>query len=81
MASDLAALLPTWGTVTTAVLAFAAGATAPTYYAQERMRGFGRSIANRIPYTPPPGMSEQQALEAAQEAAEGVDAAGDDGDA
>jgi len=52
------------------LVAFLAGATAPTYYAQERLRGFGRAVFDRLPYTAPPGMNEEQALAAALESAE-----------
>lgn len=44
---------------------FAAGAMCPTYYAQERFRGFGRAVVSRLPYQPPPGMEEEAALEEA----------------
>lgn len=63
-------LLPSTGAVALFVLAFLAGAACPTYYAQERLRGFGRAIVDRLPYVPPPGMEEQQALRAAMESAE-----------
>jgi hypothetical protein len=52
------------------LVAFLAGATAPTYYAQERLRGFGRAMFDRLPYRAPPGMDEEQALLAALESAE-----------
>jgi len=52
------------------LVAFLGGATAPTYYAQERLRGFGRSVFDTLPYQPPPGMNEEQALAAALESAE-----------
>lgn len=57
-------------TLAGAVLAFLAGATCPTYYATERFRGFGRTVLARLPYRAPPGMSEEEALEAALESAE-----------
>ncbi|MFT4921059.1 MAG: hypothetical protein ACI8XM_000252 [Haloarculaceae archaeon] len=53
--------------VSVVVVAFIAGATAPTYYAQERLRGFGRSVASRLPYKPPAGMDEDEAMLAASE--------------
>jgi len=52
------------------VLAFLGGSLCPTYYAQERLRGFGRAVFDRLPYRPPPGMEEEQALRAALESAE-----------
>ncbi|MFU1780719.1 hypothetical protein ACM16X_04995 [Haloarcula japonica] len=66
----LTGLLPSASAVAGFVLAFLAGAACPTYYAQERLRGFGRALIDRLPYVPPPGMDEQQALEAAAESAE-----------
>jgi len=64
-------------TLVVAVLAFLAGATAPTYYAQERMRGFGRWMLGRLPYESPPGQSEEEALQEAQAAADGPEAEDD----
>lgn len=56
-------------TIAAVVLAFLAGATAPTYYAQERLRGFGRAMASRLPYQPPPGTEEQEAMKQATDEA------------
>ncbi|WP_435348994.1 hypothetical protein [Haloarchaeobius sp. HRN-SO-5] len=63
MAVELPTVAPE--VVSAIVLAFIAGATVPTYYAQERLRGFGRVMASKLPYEPPPGKSEQEALEEA----------------
>jgi len=52
------------------LVAFQAGAACPAYYARERLRGFGRAIFDRLPYRPPPGLDEEQAL---REAAEDAD--------
>ncbi|MCT9095285.1 hypothetical protein [Haloarchaeobius sp. HME9146] len=57
-------------TASVVVLAFLAGAACPAYYAQERLRGFGRTILSRLPYAPPPGMDAEQAMQQAVEAAE-----------
>lgn len=65
--------------VSIAVLSFLAGAACPAYYAQERLRGFGRAMFDRLPYRPPPGMEEEQALRQAVESAE-EDAADLEGD-
>lgn len=66
--------LPTLEMVAMAVLFFTAGSLVPSYYAQERMQGFGRAMADRLPYTPPPGLSEEEALRlAAASAAEEQD--------
>lgn len=56
------AVAPDAATLSLVVLAFAAGATVPAYYAEERLRGFGRKLASRLPYEPPPGMSEEEAM-------------------
>ena len=52
------------------LVAFQAGAACPAYYARERLRGFGRAIFDKLPYRPPPGLDEEQAL---REAAEDAD--------
>lgn len=44
------------------ILAFIAGATVPTYYATERIRGFGRKVASKLPYQPPPGKDTEEAM-------------------
>lgn len=69
-------------TVAVVVVAFLAGATAPTYYAQERLHRFGRFIASRLPYEPPPGVEPGAALEAATEQAaeQATDDEEDDGE-
>ncbi|WP_178915177.1 hypothetical protein [Natronomonas gomsonensis] len=71
MLEAIAEAAPSTGTLALVVLAFLAGATSPTYYAQERLRGFGRAVSSRLPYEPPPGMEEQEAMEAANQQAEG----------
>lgn len=38
------------------------GSLAPTYYAGERMRGFGRAMFQKLPYKPPPGRDAEEAL-------------------
>lgn len=38
------------------------GSLAPTYYAGERMRGFGRAMFEKLPYKPPPGRETEEAL-------------------
>ena len=45
------------------------GATAPTYYATERLRGFGRWVFSRLPYELPPGAESE--VEAMVEVIEG----------
>lgn len=49
--------------IITFVLGVLVGALAPTYYAAERMRGFGRAMFSKLPYAPPPGLDESEALE------------------
>lgn len=43
------------------------GIMAPTYYAAERLRGFSRVVLGKLPYRPPPGMEEEEALEEASD--------------
>ena len=50
-------------TIAVVVLAFLVGAACPVYYAQERLRGFGRAVMSRLPYKPPPGREEGAAME------------------
>lgn len=65
------------------------GSLAPTYYAAERLRGAGRAVVARIPYRPPPGVDEQEAMQqaASADAAPGgvddqpPDGSGESGDA
>jgi len=60
------------------LVAFALGAVAgslvPTYFAQERLRGFGRAMFSRLPYQPPPGMEREAAMRAAVEDVDAEDA-------
>lgn len=63
-----------FGMLAAIVVAFLAGACCPTYYATERLRGFGRATFAKIPYQPPPGMDAEQAMRAALESAEEHDA-------
>jgi len=62
--------LPTVEQVAIAVVAFQAGAACPVYYYQERLRGFGRKMGDRLPYRPPPGQDEKQALRETSEQAD-----------
>ena len=49
-------------TLPVVLLAFLAGSLCPTYYAQERFRGFGRAMLSKVPYAPPPGQQEDEAM-------------------
>jgi len=53
------------------LIAYLAGASTPGGYAMERINGFGRVVASKLPYKPPPGMEETEALEAASERVDG----------
>jgi hypothetical protein len=44
------------------VTAFLAGAACPVYYAQERLRGFGRAMLAKLPYRAPPGTDAETAM-------------------
>lgn len=67
--SAISSMLPSVQMVALALVFFLAGALVPAYYAQERFRGFGRSMVDRLPYRPPPGMNEEEALQSAVESA------------
>lgn len=45
------------------VIGFLGGLTVPTYFAIERLSGFGRWAVSQVPYEPPPGKSEDEAME------------------
>lgn len=61
--------LPTLTHLIYFILGVLIGGTAPTYYATERLRGFGRAMFEKLPYKPPPGMDEDEALEEAADEA------------
>lgn len=42
----------------------------PYWYANERIQGFARWLLAKLPYEPPPGKTEEEALEEAQESEE-----------
>lgn len=42
----------------------------PLWYAAERLRGFSRSMFKKIPYEPPPGKKEEEAMQEAMEEAQ-----------
>lgn len=46
------------------------GLPAPYWYAQERIRGFSRAALSQLPYMPPPGKKEDEAMEEAVEGEE-----------
>jgi hypothetical protein len=67
--SELVALFPAVDVEMLAfgLVCFQAGAAVPVYYFEERLRGFGRAVADRfMPYKPPVGMSKQEALRTAR---------------
>ena len=51
------------------LLAFIGGMTVPTRYGIERLNGFGRAVASKIPYEPPADQQARQ-QEAQKEQAE-----------
>ena len=61
-------------TVALVVVAFLAGMTVPTGFGIERLNGFGRAVFSKLPYQPPPGMQEEEAMARAVERDTGVDA-------
>ncbi|MDS0280637.1 hypothetical protein [Haloarcula onubensis] len=68
--------IPDPQTLALALVCFIGGMTVPTRYGIERLEGFGRLIAGKLPYQAPPGRDEETAMqeavgvEAAQETAE-----------
>jgi len=57
-------------TIAVALVFYLAGAVTPWYFMQERLRGFGRWVASKIPYSPPPGEDTGAAMQDAVEAGE-----------
>lgn len=55
--------IPSLEALAAVIVAFMAGASCPTYYAQERFRGFGRAMIKKLPYEPPPGLEAEEALQ------------------
>lgn len=56
------------------ILGLVVGSLAPTYFAAEQLRGFGRAMLAKLPYEPPPGKDEKEALiEATDEAKKSTD--------
>lgn len=53
------------------LVSYLAGAVTPWYYMQERLRGMGRWFAQKLPYAPPPGEEEGEAMEVAVKQGEG----------
>lgn len=54
--------------IMTFLLGVLVGLPAPFWYAQERIAGFSRYWLNKLPYQPPPGKEEGEAMEEATEA-------------
>jgi hypothetical protein len=44
------------------IIGFLAGVAVPTHYGLERLAGLGRWIAAKLPYRPPPGQTQTEAL-------------------
>jgi len=75
MQSALPALpIPDAQTLGAVLLAFIGGMSVPTRYGMERVEGFGRLVASKLPYKAPPGTDEQEAM---AEAVDGDQAGGD----
>ena len=52
-------------TLAAVLIAYIAGTFTPGGFAGERLRGFGRVVAGKLPYRPPPGQDETEAMEEA----------------
>ncbi|TQR22068.1 hypothetical protein C9J85_03055 [Haloferax sp. wsp5] len=48
-------------------LLFSSGMAVPTRYGMERIEGFGRLVASKLPYKAPPGTDEETAMQATQD--------------
>ncbi|GGM26844.1 hypothetical protein [Haloarcula argentinensis] len=57
--------VPAAETVAYGMLWFIAGMAVPTRYGMERIEGFGRFYASKLPYKPEPGMDEETAMQQA----------------
>lgn len=57
--------IPDPQTLALALVCFLGGMTVPTRYGIERMEGFGRLIAAKVPYQAPPGRDEETAMQEA----------------
>ncbi|WP_336001459.1 hypothetical protein [Halorientalis halophila] len=78
-AIDVGGALPSPEMVAVALLFFLAGMTVPTRYGIERLEGFGRIMAAKLPYKAPPGQDAETAMQEAvgndpEEDGEGSDA-------
>jgi len=56
--------------IAVAILAYIGGMFTPGRFAGERLEGFGRAVASKLPYRPPPGKDEEQAMKEATDADE-----------
>jgi len=54
-------------TLALCLLFFISGMAVPTRYGMERIEGFGRLVASKLPYKAPPGTDEETAMQATQE--------------
>lgn len=59
--------LPTAENAAYLVLGILIGLPAPYWFAAERVKGFSRAMLMKIPYQPPPGVEEGEAMEEAVE--------------
>jgi len=57
--------IPDVQTLALCLVAFLGGMTVPTGYGIERLNGFGRLIASKLPYQSPPGKEESEAMQKA----------------
>ncbi|KAA9399682.1 hypothetical protein [Haloarcula sp. CBA1129] len=57
--------IPEVQTLAYGLLWFLGGMAVPTRYGMERVEGFGRAVASKLPYKAPPGTDEQAAMQEA----------------
>jgi len=57
--------IPDPQTLALVLVCFIGGMTVPTRYGIERLEGFGRAVAGKLPYQAPPGRDEETAMQQA----------------
>jgi hypothetical protein len=56
--------------IAVAIICYIGGMFTPGRFAGERLEGFGRAVASKLPYRPPPGKDEETAMKEATDSDE-----------
>jgi hypothetical protein len=72
--------VPTLADLALVAMAWFAGAATPFWWMVERLRGLGRWFLGRMPYRPPPGLDEDEAMRQARRRSDSGDEPDDDPD-